>query len=66
MRSALAKPMARAQENGYILKFKVMGQSRNSYFKTDPNATFMRRKGDYMRNRQLKPACNVQFAVASE
>ena len=35
-----------------------MGQ-RNSYSKTDKDATFMRMKEDHMRNGQLKPAYNV-------
>ena len=43
-----------------------MGESRNSYSKTDPDATFMRMKEDHMRNGQLKPAYNVQIAVNSE
>jgi transposase len=37
---------------------------RNSYSKTDPDATFMRMKEDHMRNGQLKPGYNVQ--VGSE
>ena len=36
---------------------------RNSYAKTDPDATFMRMKEDAMKNGQLKPAYNVQIAV---
>ena len=43
-----------------------MGKNRNSYAKTDPDATFMRMKEDHMRNGQLKPAYNVQIAVNSE
>ena len=43
-----------------------MGEGRNSYSKTDTNATFMRMKEDHMRNGQLKPAYNVQIAVNSE
>ncbi|MFW2488842.1 transposase [Clostridium chromiireducens] len=39
---------------------------RNSYSKTDPDATFMHMKDDHMRNSQLKPAYNVQIAVDSE
>ena len=39
---------------------------RNSYSKTDKDATFMRMKDDYMRNGQLKPAYNVQLAVEAE
>lgn len=40
-----------------------MGTDRNSYSKTDLDATFMRMKEDHMMNGQLKPAYNVQFAV---
>jgi transposase len=39
---------------------------RNSYSKTDTDATFMHMKDDHMRNSQLKPAYNVQIAVESE
>ncbi len=34
---------------------------RNSFSKTDPDATFMRMKEDHMRNGQLKPGYNVQI-----
>ena len=43
--------------------FEIMGKDRNSYSKTDLEATFMRMKDDHMRNGQLKPAYNVQIAV---
>jgi len=43
--------------------FKIMGADRNSYAKTDLEATFMRMKEDHMLNGQLKPAYNVQIAV---
>lgn len=36
---------------------------RNSYSKTDPDATFMRMKEDHMRNGQLKPGYNVQIGT---
>lgn len=45
---------------------KIMGPDRNSYAKTDKDATFMHMKEDAMRNGQLKPAYNVQIAVNSE
>lgn len=45
---------------------QIMGSGRNSYSKTDPDATFMRMKEDHMRNGQLKPGYNVQIAVNSE
>lgn len=41
-------------------------QDRNSYSKTDHDATFMRMKEDAMRNGQLKPAYNLQHAVDSD
>ncbi len=40
--------------------------TRNSYSKTDEDATFMRMKEDAMRNGQLKPAYNLQHGVDSE
>jgi transposase len=41
-------------------------QGRNSYSKTDTDATFMHMKDDHMRNSQLKAAYNVQIGVESE
>ena len=49
----------------YTQKLHVCG-NRNSYSKTDPDATFMRMKEDAMRNGQLKPAYNIQHGVDSE
>lgn len=46
----------------YQGKFK----GRNSFSKTDPDATFMHLKEDHMRNSQLKPAYNIQFGVEGE
>ena len=43
--------------------FEIMGTDRNSYSKTDLEATFMRMKEDHMLNGQLKAAYNVQVAV---
>jgi transposase len=40
--------------------------NRNSYSKTDPDATFMRMKDDYMKNGQLKPAYNLQIGTESQ
>ena len=42
-----------------------MGERRNSYSKTDHDATFMRMKEDHMKNSQLKPAYNIQLASSS-
>jgi transposase len=39
---------------------------RNSFSKTDRDATFMRMKEDHMRNGQLKPGYNVTLAVDAE
>ena len=47
----------------YKEHFEIMGPDRNSYSKTDLEATFMRMKEDHMMNGQLKPAYNVQIAV---
>jgi len=49
----------------YTKKLHVCGD-RNSYSKTDPDATFMRMKEDAMLNGQLKPAYNLQHGVDSE
>lgn len=48
---------------GYKKCFEILGKDRNSYFKTDLEATFMRMKEDHMLDGQLKPAYNVQIAV---
>jgi transposase len=48
---------------GYEDSLRKMN-GRNSYSKTDNDATFMRMKEDHMRNGQLKPGYNAQ--VASE
>lgn len=49
----------------YRNKIKTCG-SRNSYSKTDADATFMRMKEDAMLNGQLKPAYNIQHGVDSQ
>ncbi len=43
-----------------------MGKDRNSYAKTDVDATFMHMKEDHMQNTQLKPGYNMQVGVADE
>ena len=50
---------------GYTKKLHICGK-RNSYSKTDPDATFMRMKEDAMGNGQLKPAFNLHHGVDSE
>ena len=47
----------------YKEHFEIMGKGRNSYSKTDLEATFMRMEENHMLNGQLKPAYNVQIAV---
>ena len=49
----------------YQEHLEIMGDYRNSYSKTDQDATFMRMKEDHMRNGQLKAAYNIQLANAS-
>jgi transposase len=41
-------------------------QDRNSYSKTDTDATFMRMKEDHMKNGQLKPAYNIQISTENQ
>ena len=41
-------------------------EGRNSFSKTDIDATFMRMKEDHMKNGQLKPGYNVQIGVEGE
>lgn len=49
----------------YNLDIHICGE-RNSYSKTDPDATFMHMKEDHMKNGQLKPGYNVNVATVSE
>jgi len=51
--------------NEYKRHLRICGK-RNSYAKTDTDATFMRMKEDAMLNGQLKPAYNLQHGVDSE
>ena len=51
---------------GYAERIEICGETRNSYSKTDHDATFMRVKRDYMGNGQLLPAYNMQAAVCDE
>lgn len=43
----------------------ILGE-RNSYSKTDKDATFMRMKEDHMCNGQLKPGYNVQISTSNQ
>jgi len=47
-------------------KYQETFGERNSFSKTDPDATFMRMKDDHMRNSQLKPGYNVTLGVEGE
>jgi transposase len=50
----------------YEHALSVIGPDRNSYAKTDPDATYMRMKDDHMRNGQLKAGYNIQIGVSDE
>ncbi|MGM0325203.1 hypothetical protein IGJ18_002765 [Enterococcus sp. AZ078] len=47
-------------------RYAQLFQERNSFSKTDTNATFMQMKDDYMRNGQLKPGYNLQIATENQ
>ena len=49
----------------YAEQEKILGR-RNSYSKTDEDATFMRMKEDHMGNGQLKPAYNLQISTSDQ
>lgn len=63
LRKILKDNIARKQK--YDRQLAIM-ENRNSYSKTDPDATFMRMKEDYMKNGQLKPGYNVQIATEGQ
>lgn len=50
----------------YENQLEIMGENRNSYSKTDTDATFMRMKEDAMKNGQLKPGYNVQIGTQNQ
>jgi transposase len=47
-------------------QYQTLLGERNSFSKTDPDATFMRMKEDHMRNGQLKPGYNVQIGTENQ
>lgn len=49
----------------YDQKLSILGD-RNSYSKTDPDATFMRMKEDAMNNGQTKPGYNLQIGTENQ
>jgi len=57
------KHLPKLQE--YEHHLEILG-NRNSYSKTDKDATFMRLKDDHMKNGQLKPAYNVQISTENQ
>ena len=50
----------------YAQKITICGDNRNSYSKTDNDATFMRFKKDHMKNDQLLPGYNLQMVICDE
>ncbi len=54
-----------ARKQKYQNDMKIF-EDRNSYSKTDTDATFMRMKDDYMKNGQLKAGYNVQIATEGQ
>ncbi|BAQ10201.1 transposase [Bacillus sp. OxB-1] len=71
-RSACRKPAKQLRTDfvprlyKYKLYRETFGEDRNSFSKTDPDATFMRMKEDHMKNGQLKPGYNVQMATENQ
>lgn len=59
----LKKKRNKLQE--YDQHLEIMGE-RNSYSKTDPDATFMHMKEDAMQNGQTKPGYNLQIATENQ
>lgn len=51
---------------GKYAEYQETFKGRNSFSKTDPDATFMHMKDDHMRNAQLKPGYNIQLGVEGE
>jgi transposase len=49
----------------YARQQEIMG-NRNSFCKTDTDATFMRMKEDHMKNGQLKPGYNLQISTHNQ
>ena len=61
--TVLEKKRNKLQE--YDQHLEIM-EERNSYSKTDPDATFMHMKEDAMRNGQTKPGYNLQIATENQ
>jgi transposase len=70
-RSQLKKSIKQIREDFIprMTKYKEQNETfgdRNSYSKTDKDATFMRMKEDHMKNGQLKPGYNVQMGTENQ
>lgn len=70
--SSKAKAKLRYIKNNFVPNLEkyerqqaILGE-RNSYSKTDPEATFMRMKEDHMQNGQLKAAYNTQISTQNQ
>ena len=55
----------KARKEKYQKYLEILGE-RNSFSKTDNDATFMRMKDDYMKNGQLKAGYNIQIATEGQ
>jgi hypothetical protein len=70
-RRSLKKYLHRLEKD-YLPRIKKYEQAqalfagRNSYSKTDHDATFMHMKEDHMKNGQLKPDYNIQTATTNQ
>jgi len=62
---AYAKKKFPVKLDEYKVKEEIL-DGRNSYSKTDNDATFMRMKEDHMKNGQLKPGYNVQITTNNQ
>lgn len=63
MRTLQQEHLPRLQK--YEQQLQTLGD-RNSYSKTDEDASFMRLKDDHMQNGQLKPAYNTQISTEDQ
>ena len=65
-------PQIEANTNKYLERqskydlYNSIFNGRNSFSKTDIDATFMHMKDDHMKNAQLKPGYNIQIGVEGE
>ena len=65
MRQVRQIEQMRDKLSGYDSHLETLG-GRNSYSKTDPDATFMRMKEDAMNNGQTKPGYNLQIGTENQ